>query len=129
MNNFESLEFILLCFSTLISLVNPLGMAPLFMILTERFNEYERIKIAKKGTVTATIILIVFALLGTYIFKFYALTVDAFRIMGGIIFFRTGIRMLDSKISRGRSTPKETEESFSREKSTYSFSNGLNRYT
>ena len=112
MNNFESLEFILLCFSTLISLVNPLGMAPLFMILTERFNEYERIKIAKKGTVTATIILIVFALLGTYIFKFYALTVDAFRIMGGIIFFRTGIRMLDSKISRGRSTPKETEESF-----------------
>lgn len=30
--------------------------------------------------------------------------------MGGIIFFRTGLRMLDAKISRGRSTPKETEE-------------------
>ncbi len=36
---------------------------------------------------------------------------DAFRITGGIIFFRNGLRMLEAKISRGRSTPKETEES------------------
>ena len=85
-------------------------MAPLFLVLTERFDPIERIGIAKKGTFTATIILIIFALVGTYIFKFYSLTVDAFRIMGGIIFFRTGLRMLEAKISRGRSTPKETEE-------------------
>ena len=31
--------------------------------------------------------------------------------MGGIIFFRNGLRMLEIKLSRGRSTPKETEES------------------
>jgi multiple antibiotic resistance protein len=90
--------------------VNPLGMAPLFLVLTKRFEQKDRIRIAKKGTITATLILIIFALVGTYIFKFYSLTVDAFRIMGGIIFFRTGLRMLDAKISRGRSTPKETEE-------------------
>ena len=86
-------------------------MAPLFLILTERFEPNDRISIAKKGTLTATLILIIFALVGTYIFKFYSLTIEAFRIMGGIIFFRTGLRMLDAKISRGRSTPKETEES------------------
>ena len=85
-------------------------MAPLFLVLTKRFEQKDRIRIAKKGTITATLILIIFALVGTYIFKFYSLTVDAFRIMGGIIFFRTGLRMLDAKISRGRSTPKETEE-------------------
>jgi multiple antibiotic resistance protein len=86
-------------------------MAPLFLVLTDRFNPNERIAIAKKGMMTAVIILIVFALVGSYIFKFYALTVDAFRITGGIIFFRNGLRMLEAKISRGRSTPKETEES------------------
>jgi len=85
-------------------------MAPLFLVLTKRFEQKDRIRIAKKGTITATLILIIFALVGTYIFKFYSLTVDAFRIMGGIIFFQTGLRMLDAKISRGRSTPKETEE-------------------
>ena len=107
----ESLEYLFLCLSTLISLVNPLGMAPLFLVLTERFELNERISIAKKGTLTATLILIIFALVGTYIFKFYSLTIEAFRIMGGIIFFRTGLRMLDAKVSRGRSTPRETEES------------------
>ena len=85
-------------------------MAPLFLVLTERFDLKERIRIARKGTFTASVILIIFALAGTYIFKFYSLTIDAFRIMGGIIFFRTGLRMLEAKISRGRSTPKETEE-------------------
>ena len=111
MISFDSLEYLFICLSTLISLINPLGMAPLFLILTERFEPNDRISIAKKGTLTATLILIIFALLGTYIFKFYSLTIEAFRIMGGIIFFRTGLRMLDAKISRGRSTPKETEES------------------
>ncbi|MBI67030.1 MAG: antibiotic resistance protein MarC, partial [Candidatus Marinimicrobia bacterium] len=94
----------------MVALVNPLGIAPLFLVLTERFNPAERIIIAKKGTFTASIILIIFGLVGTYIFKFYGLTVDAFRIMGGIIFFRNGLRMLEVKLSRGRSTPKETEE-------------------
>ena len=111
MISFDSLEYLFICLSTLISLINPLGMAPLFLILTERFEPNDRISIAKKGTLTATLILIIFALVGTYIFKFYSLTIEAFRIMGGIIFFRTGLRMLDAKISRGRSTPKETEES------------------
>ena len=107
----DSLAYLFLCLSTLVALVNPLGIAPLFIVLTERFDPLERISIAKKGTFTASIILIIFALLGTYIFKFYSLTVDAFRIMGGIIFFRNGLRMLEIKLSRGRSTPKETEES------------------
>jgi len=106
----DSLEYLFLCLSTLIALVNPLGIAPLFLVLTERFNLEERIIIAKKGTFTASTILIIFGLVGTYIFKFYDLTVDAFRIMGGIIFFRNGLRMLEVKLSRGRSTPKETEE-------------------
>jgi len=106
----DSLEYLFLCLSTLIPLVNPLGIAPLFLVLTERFEPSERISIAKKGTFTASIILIIFGLVGTYIFNFYALTVDALRIMGGIIFFRNGLRMLEVKLSRGRSTPKETEE-------------------
>ena len=111
MISLDSLEYLFLCLSTLISLVNPLGMAPIFLVLTERFEPSERITIAIKGTFTASIILIIFGLVGTYIFKFYSLTIDAFRIMGGIIFFRNGLRMLEAKLSRGRSTPKETEES------------------
>lgn len=108
-------NYALLCVSTLLTLVNPLGIAPLFMVLTDRFSDAERHAIAKKGTLTGGITLVVFALVGTYIFRFYGITLNAFRIMGGIIFFRSGLRMLEAIVSRTRTTPKEQEESLRHE--------------
>jgi len=111
MVSFQSfIDYFLLCVSTLITLVNPLGISPIFLALTDRFNDVQRKIIARKGAITAGFILIVFSLVGTYIFKLYSITLDAFRIMGGILFFRSGLRMLEAKISRTRTTPKEQEE-------------------
>ena len=36
------LEYTLLCFSTLFTLVNPLGISTVFLVLTERFDENRR---------------------------------------------------------------------------------------
>lgn len=104
------LEYCLLCLSTLFTLVNPLGISTIFLVLTERFDEHQRKIIARKGAITGTVTLIIFAFLGKYIFQLYAITLDAFRIMGGIMFFRTGLRMLEAIVSRTRSTPKEQQE-------------------
>ena len=71
----------------------------------------EKNNIAKKGSLTAFITLILFSLLGSVIFNFFGITIEAFQIMGGILFFRNGLRMLDSKIGRTRTTPAEQEES------------------
>ncbi len=109
------IEYFLLCISTLFTLVNPLGFAPLFVILTERFSTEDRISIAWKAVLTAGITLSVFALLGSLIFKFYSITVEAFQIMGGIIFFRSGLKMLEAKTSRTRTTPTEQDESMDRD--------------
>jgi len=79
------LEYAFLAVSTLFTLINPIGISPLFLVLTERFNDDERRAIARKGTLTGAVTLTVFALLGTYIFTLYAITLDPFRIMGGII--------------------------------------------
>ena len=108
-------EYFLLCISTLITLVNPLGMAPIFVIMTERFDHKSRKSIAKKGIITAGITLIIFAGLGSLIFKLYSITIEAFQIMGGIIFFRSGLRMLEAKIGRTRTTPAEQDESMDRD--------------
>jgi len=104
-------EFAFLCISTLFSLINPIGIAPIFLTLTERFSVNQQRKIAKKGVLTGFIILVIFAYLGTYIFSLYSISIDAFRIMGGIIFFRSGLKMLESIVPRTRTTPAETEES------------------
>ena len=108
-------EYILLCFSTLFTLVNPIGIAPIYLTLTERFSENHQKSIAKKGTLTGFIVLVIFAYLGRYIFAMYSISIDAFRIMGGIIFFRSGLKMLDSITPRTRITPSETEESLEQE--------------
>lgn len=104
------LDFLILCLSTLFSLVNPLGITPVFLAMTEGYSQQDRVLIAKKGVFTGTITLIVFALLGSIIFSFFGITIEAFQIMGGIIFFRSGLHMLDAKVGRTRTTAKEQEE-------------------
>ena len=101
----------ILCLTTLFTLINPIGITPLLVVMTERFSNEERINIAKKGSLTAFITLILFAILGSFIFKFFGITIEAFQIMGGILFFRNGLKMLDAKVGRSRTTPAEQEES------------------
>ena len=112
MSNFLSIElqYLIFCLSTLFAVINPLGITPIFVAMTEKYDSETRSKIARKGIITGSIILIVFTLLGSIIFQFYGITVEAFQIMGGIIFFRSGMRMLDAKVSRSRTTESEREE-------------------
>ena len=104
-------QFFIFCLTTLFTLINPIGIAPLLVVMTERFNKNERLEIAKKGSATALMTLLLFAVLGSLIFSFFGITIEAFQIMGGILFFRNGLRMLEAKVGRSRTTPAEQEES------------------
>ena len=115
----ELTAFFVLAFSTLFTLVNPIGLTAVYLSIVEQFGTKERGRIALKGTITAFIILIIFFLVGDIIFSFYRITVSAFKIAGGILFFRTGILMLESRILRSRSTPKEEEEAETKEDIAY----------
>jgi multiple antibiotic resistance protein len=112
MSNFLNIElqYLIFCLSTLFAVINPLGITPIFVAMTEKYDSETRSKIARKGIITGSVILIVFTLLGSIIFQFYGITVEAFQIMGGIIFFRSGMRMLDAKVGRSRTTESEREE-------------------
>ena len=107
----HEIQFFIFCLTTLFTLINPIGISPILIIMTERFSKKEKINIVQKGSLTAFITLILFSLLGSVIFNFFGITIEAFQIMGGILFFRNGLRMLDSKIGRSRTTPAEQEES------------------
>lgn len=104
-------QFFVFCLTTLFTLINPIGIAPLLVVMTERFSKKDRVKIAKKGSATALVTLMLFAILGSVIFSFFGITIEAFQIMGGILFFRNGLKMLDAKVGRSRTTPAEQEES------------------
>ncbi len=107
----SELEFFILCLSTLFTLINPLGITPIFIVMTERFSPEQRKAIAQKAVLSAGVTLLIFSAIGHLIFRFYGITIEAFQIMGGIIFFRNGLNMLEAKVGRSRTTPKEQEES------------------
>ena len=115
----EYTAFFILAFSTLFTLINPIGLTAVYLSIVENFEVEERNQIALKGAITAFIILIIFSLMGDIIFSFYKITVSAFKIAGGILFFRIGINMLEARVSRSRSTPKEEEEAGTKEDIAY----------
>ena len=107
----SEIQFFILCLTTFFTLINPVGIAPILLVMTERFSKEEKINIAWKGSLTAFVTLIIFSILGSVIFNFFGITIEAFQIMGGILFFRSGFRMSEAKIGRSRTTPMEREES------------------
>ena len=107
----SEIQFFILCLTTFFTLINPVGIAPILLVMTERFSKEEKINIAWKGSLTAFITLIIFSILGSVIFNIFGITIEAFQIMGGILFFRSGFRMSEVKIGRSRTTPMEREES------------------
>ena len=109
MINFD-IKFFIISFSTLFTLINPIGITPIVLSLTEGYNSKKYLKTIKTSIFLAGIILFTFAIMGKVIFSFYGITVYAFKIAGGILFLRIGINMLEAKISRTKSTPKESQE-------------------
>ena len=110
-----NISFFILTFSSLFTLINPIGISPILLGITKDLNDKEYTKVVKKGIIVAYFILFVFALMGSLIFEFYGITINAFMIAGGILFFRSSIDMIEAKVPRSSSTPKETEEAEEKE--------------
>jgi multiple antibiotic resistance protein len=107
--------FALLCFTSLLAIINPLSAAPMYLALTDGYTMEHRSRTLRSAIVTAFTVLLVFALLGGTIFQLFGITIDAFRIAGGIIFFGIGMDMLQAKRTRGKATLEEEEEATRKE--------------
>ncbi len=96
----ETLSFALLCFTSLFTLINPLGTMPVFMAMTSELTVEQRTKTARKASLVALFTIIAFALTGQLLFNFFGISVNSFRIVGGVIFFIMGMDMLQARLSQ-----------------------------
>lgn len=96
----DALTFGLLCFTSFFTLINPLSSMPIFMTMTAELNVKERNNTARKATIVALITIIAFALSGQLLFSFFGISVNSFRIVGGVIFFIMGMDMLQARIGQ-----------------------------
>lgn len=107
-------------FTSLFSVVNPLAAMPLFLSLTDRFSERERVQTAKKASFYMFGVLITFLLIGTYILSFFGISLAGIRIAGGLIIMRAAYSMLNPETSGKKLT--EEDQAAAMEKEDISFS-------
>ncbi len=109
------IEFALSAFVTLFVVLDPPGMGPIFAALTEHDRPDYRRRLAVRGTVIAGIILVVFAFVGEWLLRMLGITIDSFRIAGGLLLFLVAVDMLFARETPlRRTTPLEDEEAIQR---------------
>ena len=89
--------FALLCFTSFFTLTNPLGTMPVFLTMTQGMDNEERRHIVKRATIISFLILIVFTFSGQFLFKFFGISTNGFRIAAGFIIFKIGYDMLQAR--------------------------------
>jgi multiple antibiotic resistance protein len=96
----ETISFGLLCITSLFTLINPLGTMPVFMSMTADLSVADRTKTARKASIVSLITIIAFAFTGQLLFNFFGISVNSFRVVGGVIFFIMGMDMLQARLGQ-----------------------------
>jgi multiple antibiotic resistance protein len=95
---------------TIFAVVDPIGTLPFFAAFTQGFTESDRRAVLIRAVVVSTLILIVFALAGRYLFAAFGFTLAAFEIAGGILLFIVAYDMLRGEIGPTRLTAADRDE-------------------
>ncbi len=88
------LASLITAFATLFVIVDPIGLAPIFVALTQGMNARERRRIGLRAVVISAIVLAVFALFGDGLLRAIGISMPAFQIAGGVLLFLTALDML-----------------------------------
>jgi len=84
-------------FTTLFIIIDPPGLAPVFIALTQGMTPQQRRAIAIRAFFVSLGLMMVFLILGEAVLGFIGISMDAFRIAGGILLFLTALDMLFQK--------------------------------
>jgi multiple antibiotic resistance protein len=107
----EMLTFALLTLSSLIIIINPLGATLIYVSLTTGLDRVQKDAVARDACRFSLIVLLAVAVLGAFILQLFGISLEAFRIAGGILLFGIGMEMVYAKTSRTKLTATEKYES------------------
>ena len=90
--------------------VEPISLIPIFSGLTEGANDQYKHRMAIKSVVVASAILLLFALGGATFLSAMGISIDSFRIFGGLLLFLIALEMVFARESGTRTTTDEQAE-------------------
>jgi multiple antibiotic resistance protein len=89
-----ALDFAISALVTLLVVVDPVGLAPTFLAVTEGLPRRARRDVALRASLIAGAILIGTALIGDWLFRALGISLPAFRIAGGVLLFAIAFEMV-----------------------------------
>lgn len=102
-------EFIVLAGGSLFFIIDPIGCVPAFLAMTPTDTPEQRVRMARLACWVATCVLVVFALMGKWIFKFLGITPPAFQMAGSMVLLIVAVDMLRARRSAVQETVAETD--------------------
>jgi multiple antibiotic resistance protein len=99
--------FFISAFAAIFSIVNPISGVMAFISITSHMDREDRLYVAKRCSVIACLIAIIFAISGRYILEFFGITADSLAVAGGVLLFLVAIDMLFARTSRESITSEE----------------------
>jgi len=94
--------FLVTAFAALFVVIDPIGLTPIFVALTQGMSAARRRALALRACVISFAILLVFALFGEAVLGFIGISMPAFRVAGGILLFLTALDMLFERRQKRR---------------------------
>lgn len=96
-------------FIGLFAIIGPIGIIPLYLNFTENLKP-QRSSIARTTAIAVAVILTIAMVLGVQILYFFSISIDAFRVAGGLLLMFIAFGMLEARHGRTRHTPEEDED-------------------
>ncbi len=90
-------NFFLGSFTTLFSIINPLGAMPVFLALTANDSASRRLLMARKASIYMCLILVFFLVAGNFVMNFFGISLESIRIAGGLVVLHSGFHLLNGR--------------------------------
>ena len=97
-------------FIALIALVNPLGVLPMFISLTQDFTPAQKQRAIRTAAFTVALVIGTCALLGEQIIKFFGISTASLQVAGGLLILLMSLSMLNAQPSGAKTTAEERDE-------------------
>ena len=91
------LSTLITAYTALFIIIDPLGLAPLFVALTQGMTPAQRRSVAFRSIAIAAVLMMIFLFAGQAVLDFLGISLPAFQIAGGVLLFLTALEILFQK--------------------------------